>query len=35
MNQEYKGKATDDMNVPFLPSFVLDLYLKKSQIIFH
>lgn len=31
MNQEYKGKATDDMNVPFLPSFVLDPYLKNLK----
>lgn len=31
MKQEYKGKATDNVNVPILPSFVLDPYFKNLK----
>lgn len=31
MKQEYKGKATDNVNVPILPSFVLDPYFKNLR----
>lgn len=31
MKQEYKGKATDDVNVPILPRFVLDPYFKNLK----